>query len=62
MINIETNIIDNIHKPNANHVVPVTPIDVSAKAGVTKKFKTLPKRLTHKVHDIAVDKYGVPLK
>lgn len=43
-------------------MVPATAIDVSARAGVTKKFNTLPKRLTQSVHDIAVDKYGVSLK
>lgn len=59
-MNIITKIIDNTHKPKANHVVPVTPIDVSANAGVTKKFNTLPKRLTQSVHDIAVDKNFVP--
>lgn len=59
-MNNNTKIIDKTHKPKANHVVPVTPIDVSANAGVTKKFNTLPKRLTHNVHDIAVDKNLVP--
>ena len=51
-----------MHKQNANHVVPVTPIIESASAGVTKKFNTLPKRLTQRVQDIAVDKNLVSLK